>query len=100
MSINQHFFFFFADATLCFCFLFTVKGFWNVRCHRCSALNLAFLSGHVSRSEPREIILPVSCDSQLSPATLQTYTEKVKVEGYDTHGYDILTILTNKTKII
>lgn len=63
-----------------------VKGFWNVRCHKCTELGMAFLSGHMSRSQPRELILPVSCDSQLSPAQMQTYIDKVKVDGYDTVG--------------
>ena len=70
-----------------------MKGFWNVRCHKCSALNLVFLTGHANRSEPREMILPVSCDSQLSPATMQEYAKNVKLEGYDTHGYGIFTQL-------
>ena len=69
-----------------FMIFFSVKGFWNVRCHKCSELGMAFLSGHVSRSQPRELILPVSCDSQLSPAQMQTYIDKVKVDGYETVG--------------
>lgn len=76
-----------------------VKGFWNVKCHKCSALNLVFLSGHANRSEPRELILPVSCDSQLSPATLQTYTEKVKLQGYNTHGL-VLAICASDSSIV
>ena len=49
-------------------------------------MNVVVLSGHAHRSQPREIILPVSCDSELSPAQIQTYIEKVKIEGYDTVG--------------
>ena len=43
------------------------------------------------------MILPVSCDSQLSPATMQEYAKNVKQEGYDTHGYGIYEPRSEKT---
>lgn len=55
------------------------KDWWNVRAHVCEELSIVFLSGHASRNKPREIIIPMTCDTQLSPAQIQTYIHTVKL---------------------
>lgn len=60
------------------------KGWWNVNTHFCEEQSLVFLSGHASRNKPREIILPVSMDTKLSPAKIQSYIQTVKLPDYHT----------------
>ncbi|XP_061189423.1 tRNA-splicing endonuclease subunit Sen15-like [Saccostrea echinata] len=63
-----------------------VRGWWNVKLHGRKDLDLAFISGHPTREEPREIILPLLSSDSISTHCLQQYLKEIKVDGYETHG--------------
>ncbi|XP_048774864.2 uncharacterized protein LOC125679597 [Ostrea edulis] len=63
-----------------------VRGWWNVKLHCCLDLDLAFISGHPTREEPREIVLPILSSDSISPDCLQQYLQNIKVDGYETQG--------------
>jgi len=62
------------------------KGWWNVRCHACEESSKVFLSGHSSRNKPREIIVPLSVESSLTPVDMNRYTTIKWLSDYDTQG--------------
>ena len=66
-------------------FVLLDKGWWNVRTHLCEELSIVFLSGHASRNKPREIIIPMTSDTKLSPAQIQTYIQTVKIPDQNTN---------------
>ncbi|XP_045200767.2 uncharacterized protein LOC123554575 isoform X2 [Mercenaria mercenaria] len=61
------------------------KGWWNMKTHLCQELSVVFLSGHASRNKPREIIIPMSADTVLNPAQIQTYILTVKIPDHHTN---------------
>ncbi|XP_045200750.2 tRNA-splicing endonuclease subunit Sen15-like isoform X1 [Mercenaria mercenaria] len=62
------------------------KGWWNMKTHLCQELSVVFLSGHASRNKPREIIIPMSADTVLNPAQIQTYILTVKIPDHHTNS--------------
>eukprot|EP00105_Crassostrea_gigas_P038413 XP_019922561.1 PREDICTED: tRNA-splicing endonuclease subunit Sen15-like [Crassostrea gigas] len=63
-----------------------VRGWWNVKLHGCLDLDMAFISGHPTREDPREIVLPLQSSDNLSPDCLQHYLQNIKLDDYETNG--------------
>ena len=67
--------------------LLSVRGWWDVQVHACHSLDLAFISGHPTRYDPREIVLPLQSSDNISPECLHKYLQNIKVADNETHGY-------------
>ncbi|KAK3594716.1 hypothetical protein CHS0354_001540 [Potamilus streckersoni] len=76
-----------------------VRGWWNVKTHGCHEMNIFFLSGQSSKSSPREIILPISSTSSLSPADIQQYLQIIKVDNSPTKGLILAVCDTDSTMV-
>ncbi|KAL4219290.1 hypothetical protein ACF0H5_021870 [Mactra antiquata] len=75
------------------------KSWWNVSTHYCEEESTVFLSGHASKSKPREIILPISVDTKISQAIITKWMEKIKLPDYETRGM-ILAISGNDSSTV
>ncbi|KAL3872457.1 hypothetical protein ACJMK2_040383 [Sinanodonta woodiana] len=76
-----------------------VRGWWNVKTHCCQEMNIFFLSGQSSPSSPREIILPISSTTNLSPADIQQYLHVIKVDNSPTKGLILAVCDTDSTMV-
>lgn len=68
-------------------YVLSVRGWWDVQVHACHSLDLAFISGHPTRYDPREIVLPLQSSDNVSPECLHKYLQNIKVDDNETRGY-------------
>ncbi|KAJ8319714.1 hypothetical protein KUTeg_002735 [Tegillarca granosa] len=76
------------EATQCYTVyldLCEVRGWWYVQIHYCKKLEMAFISGHPTRHEPREIVLPLQSCQTVSLEMIQTYQQNIKIDDCNTN---------------
>lgn len=76
-----------------------VRGWWNVQIHYCKKLETAFISGHPTRHEPREIVLPLQSCQMVSLETIQTYLENIKLDDCSTNSITLAICDTDSSKV-
>ncbi|KAJ8310992.1 hypothetical protein KUTeg_011437 [Tegillarca granosa] len=77
-----------------------MRGWWNVQIHYCKKLETAFISGHPTRHEPREIVLPLESCQTVSLETIQTYLENIKLDDCSTNRIMKVTGSNKVTRVI
>ena len=63
-----------------------VRGWWNVKLHTKKDVDVVFISGHHTRHEPRQLVLPLSSNEMVSPMKINQYLNQIKLDDYNTEG--------------
>ena len=66
--------------------IFSVRGWWNVKLHTKKDVDVVFISGHPTRHEPRQLVLPLSSNEMVSPMKINQYLNQIKLDDYKTEG--------------